>query len=261
VRAVVSIKAVKWALSAKGISHIKKLTLATIAECHNAKTGKCIPSQQYIADALGQTDRSARKHVTDLEADGFFKREPRYDRFGHRTSDSYVLNFEISEPTGKHASGSLPENMLPVVETSLPENSESLPEKIEVPTGKLASGTNEPESRTGILEPEEEGASPSAPSTPIELHKVWTEGKPILIDLGVPKSQAGSMIGRWLKETGEDKDRVHEAIKFAREKGTGEPIPLIINTLKAGGARQPAKSSIRRVAEQMIRDIAAEVGQ
>jgi hypothetical protein len=156
-----SIKAVKWALNAQNLSHIKKLVLITLAECHNEKTGKCFPSQQYIAEIIGQSDRSVRSHLGALEADGFFERKHQYDAKWHRDRDVYILNFEISEPTGKHVSGSLPENMFPVGDARLPENSESLPEKIDVPTGNLLSGTNEPEENRNI-EPEKESAAADA---------------------------------------------------------------------------------------------------
>jgi Helix-turn-helix domain len=161
-----SINAVKWALRAQNLSHIKKLVLTVVAECHNDKTGDCFPSQKHISEVLGQTERSIRSHLAELESDGFVTREYRYDRHGHRTSDSYTLHFDVKEPTGKHASGSLPENMLPVGDASLPEKSDGLPEKIELTTGNLLSGTvDEPESITGIVEPEKkESAVADAPA-------------------------------------------------------------------------------------------------
>lgn len=92
-----SIKAVKWALSTK-TDAINKLALVAIAECHNDKTGDCFPSQKYVAEVIGLTDRAARPRLNKLEADGFFTRKPRYDAKGKRTSDRYVLHFEVTDP-------------------------------------------------------------------------------------------------------------------------------------------------------------------
>ena len=76
-----SIKAVKWALSTK-TDAINKLALVAIAECHNDKTGDCFPSQKYVAEVIGLTDRAARPRLNKLEAHGFHTRKPRYDAKG-----------------------------------------------------------------------------------------------------------------------------------------------------------------------------------
>jgi hypothetical protein len=103
----VSIKAVKWALSVK-TDATNKLALVAIAESHNDKTGDCFPSQKYVAEVIGLTERPTRVRLSKLEADGFFTRKPRYHpTTGKRTSDRYVLHFAITEPTtGRQASAS-----------------------------------------------------------------------------------------------------------------------------------------------------------
>jgi hypothetical protein len=228
-----SINAVKWALRARNLSDIHKLVLITLAECHNEKTGKCFPSQKSIADTLGKGERSIRRHLDALEATGFIERKHQYDKKGHRGSDAYILHFEITQPTGQLVAGSLPANMSPVGDASLPAKSESLPAKIVGTTGQLVAGTiDEPESITGIVEPEKE--PPLAASKPIVPHDVWTKGKPILMYLGLSGDKAGKVIGKWIKET-KDKDRVYEAIKVAGDEGTGDPVALITKILQAQG--------------------------
>lgn len=144
-----SIKAVKWALSVK-TDATNKLALVAIAECHNDKTGDCFPSQKYIAEVIGMSDRSTRPRLNRLEADGFFTRKPRYDAKGKRTSDRYVLHF--SSPTVGDDDWTLPEaatsasdgRVLPEAATSgsesLPEN--RLPEVFDRLPDDTASGTN-----------------------------------------------------------------------------------------------------------------------
>jgi hypothetical protein len=129
-----SIQAVKWSLSAK-VGPIEKLALVAIAESHNAKTGKCFPSQAYVANVIGQKERSARTHICKLEKDGFFTRKHRYDGQGHRTSDDFILHFNVTEPTGNMVAGS----------------KDRLPEKSDPPTGNTVAATDVPES----LVPEE----------------------------------------------------------------------------------------------------------
>jgi hypothetical protein len=108
VGADMSIKAVKWALSVKDIDATNKLALIAIAECHNDKSGDCFPSQKYVAEVIGLTERPTRVRLNKLEADGFFTRKPRYDTTtGKRTSDGYKLHFEVTSPTtGRQASDS-----------------------------------------------------------------------------------------------------------------------------------------------------------
>jgi hypothetical protein len=131
-----SITAVRWALRAKIDDPIQKLALTAIAECHNAKTGECFPSQAYIAEVIGRKERSVRSYLAALEQAGFYSRKPRYDRHGKRTSDSFVLNLERTEAatTGKRIAGSLPAEAFAGSEAVLPAKNETT-------TGKLVAAT------------------------------------------------------------------------------------------------------------------------
>ncbi len=161
-----SVEAVKWALGVKTgkKGQIRKLALVKLAESHNGKTGECcFLTHKDIGDAIDQDERSVRRHVVGLEADGFITRKHRYDERGHRTTDHYVLHFEVFEPRLPDTvmSASLPDTVMSGSEAGLPDKSESLPDKKAPPTGHTLSGRDVPV--TGRLEPEEERA-PSAPS-------------------------------------------------------------------------------------------------
>jgi hypothetical protein len=249
-----SISAVKWALNAKIGNATKKLVLVTIAESHNGKTGDCFfLSQKNIATVIDQDERSVRRHLLALETDGFITRKHRHDEIGHRTINGYILNLEVVEPTGHtepvdyrtHRAGS---------EESLPDKSESLPDKKAPPAGHMVSGYNVPV--TGRLEPEVSKSAPSATPDdfiiddgPVDFtFKLWNEGTTILESHGVDRDRAKRMIGLWLKRTRNDHERVLAAIQFASGERTLDPIPLITAALKVdkpGGRRSPIEEAIK----------------
>src|SRR5690606_18097560 len=69
-----------------------------------------------------------------------------------------------------------------------------------------------------------------APRSPTDA--LWIDGKETLVSLGVAERQAGSMIGKWLRDTGDDAAGVLAAIQRARDHGTGDPIPFVTRILK-----------------------------
>jgi uncharacterized protein YdaU (DUF1376 family) len=69
------------------------------------------------------------------------------------------------------------------------------------------------------------------PSGPPHL-RLWIEGKASLAALGVAAKPAGSMIGRWLRDTGDDHRRVLDAIERARDMVPADAIPWITAHLK-----------------------------
>jgi Zinc-binding domain of primase-helicase len=141
-RAAMSIKAVKWALVVKNIDATNKLALIAIAESHNDKTGDCYPSQKYIGEIIGLTERPTRARLNKLEADGFFTRKPRYDTRGKRTSDGYVLHFEVTEPnTGRQASASDDDGW------GLPAEATAASEEPRLPAVAATGSESQPENR------------------------------------------------------------------------------------------------------------------
>lgn len=61
--------------------------------------------------------------------------------------------------------------------------------------------------------------------------RLWLDGPTALVAMGQREGMARSMIGRWLKMTGDDPGRVHAAIEEAQRAGTGDPIPYINRVL------------------------------
>lgn len=83
------------------------------------------------------------------------------------------------------------------------------------------------ESREDKKEPEPNGSGPAEPVEVTPLQRVWSEGVPNLVALGVSEKQARSVIGLWLKDAGDDPLRVLGAIQRSREHAAANPIPWI----------------------------------
>ena len=100
---------------------------------------------------------------------------------------------------------------------------------------------------------EEPPADPVYPDIKAEL---WGEGVLILETLGEPYDRAKRLIGKWLR-TRNDHAHVYNAIKFAREQGTRDPISLITAALKVQGPSQPRRSYEQNVADVIRSEKAA----
>lgn len=87
-------------------------------------------------------------------------------------------------------------------------------------------------------------------------HELWGEGILILEALGC--SDAGKsrkMIGRWLRDTGDDAEAVLEAIKRARDCRAVDVIPWITQSLRSKIAR--SANSVVAAADAQLRKIRA----
>lgn len=88
-------------------------------------------------------------------------------------------------------------------------------------------------------------------------HELWAEGTATLVALGVGEKQARSLIGRWLKDTRDDPERVLGAIVRARDGRVVDPIPWITRAIatkpmETGYAgRRQHQSPIREAAERL----------
>lgn len=69
-------------------------------------------------------------------------------------------------------------------------------------------------------------------------HELWGEGIPILRNLGVSERDARSNVGRWLRETKNDAQRVLGAIQRARDARAIEPIAWVTRGLQTNGNGQ-----------------------
>lgn len=67
--------------------------------------------------------------------------------------------------------------------------------------------------------------------------RLWGEGKTTLAAWGVPVKQAGQMIGKWLRDSGDDPPKVLEAIHAAELQRTEDPIPFVTKILQADRSR------------------------
>ena len=85
----------------------------------------------------------------------------------------------------------------------------------------------------------------ASPANPKE--RLWVEGKPMLVALGVPPKQSGSIIGRWLRDARDDAGKVLDAISRARDQCPHDPIPWITATLKqdAGNGKSDISTQFR----------------
>lgn len=83
------------------------------------------------------------------------------------------------------------------------------------------------------------------------LARLWAEGLSELMALGVKEKQARPMIGRWLRDTGDDPERLRDVILRARKECAAEPISWISAALKAEGAKNGKAENLSDVAKRM----------
>jgi DNA-binding MarR family transcriptional regulator len=87
-----SFKAAAWAIDSEAVqTAYQKLVLIILADCHNADTGRCDPSIEFIAARAKISRRSVERAIDGLESLGLLKRKQRSNRDGLKTSNSYVL--------------------------------------------------------------------------------------------------------------------------------------------------------------------------
>ena len=87
-----SITALNWAFSAKVKSSNAKFILVALSN-YADEDGYCYPSQARLARDTGQSERSVRRHLAQLEADQWITRSERRRKNGSRTSDAFNLNW------------------------------------------------------------------------------------------------------------------------------------------------------------------------
>ena len=65
-----------------------------LAHAHNHETGRCDPSQGYLAQMTNMGVRTVRRHLSSLEEKGRIYRQKRGTEASGRTSDSYSLGHQ-----------------------------------------------------------------------------------------------------------------------------------------------------------------------
>jgi len=89
-----SLKAMNWCIEQKDLPPGEWIVLFHLCHCHNHETGRCDPSQEYIADMTGMGVRTVRRHLAALEDRGQITRKKRGIEGGGRLSDYYILALE-----------------------------------------------------------------------------------------------------------------------------------------------------------------------
>lgn len=84
---------------------------------------------------------------------------------------------------------------------------------------------------------------------------LWGNGVTALIALGVSETRAKPMIGRWLKDAGDDFERVMRAISRARSEAPIDPIAWITAALKAEGGKSGKTGSVIAAADRLVERI------
>lgn len=152
-----SYKATNWAYEMKLTSPMKPVLVA-LADMADEQAS-CFPGQEKIAAMTGLSVATVRRALVKLEGLGLISRQRRYDQFGHRTSDRYVLHLSVG------VTESLPLT-LPTRQRAYKSHSQSLPLTQSIPTAHSARVTiSEPseEPSGGPLEPFCSNHMPSGP--------------------------------------------------------------------------------------------------
>jgi uncharacterized protein YdaU (DUF1376 family) len=125
---------------------------------------------------------------------------------------------------------------------------------------------NEPSTPTPTEERKSSEADASAPNgaqaRPVYTdarHELWGEGPAILTALGVPDKSARSNIGRWLRDTRDDAERVLAAIQRARDGGVFEPVAWISRAVQPKGNGHVVREdrSVHAAADRLVERIRA----
>jgi DNA-binding HxlR family transcriptional regulator len=87
-----SINALNWAMGQDGLKPAAKLVLVCLADCHNAHTKRCDPSQDTLSRVCGMSRSTLNLHLNSLEELGLIQRIKRSDKHTKRQKSSlYIL--------------------------------------------------------------------------------------------------------------------------------------------------------------------------
>jgi len=109
----VSLKAMNWCVEQNELTPGEWVVLFHLCHCHNHETGRCDPSQGYLAERTNMGERTVRRHLAALEDQHLIRRVKRNQGSDGRMSDHYILGFMFEGGT------TLPANLA----ATLPANS------------------------------------------------------------------------------------------------------------------------------------------
>lgn len=131
-------EATGWAFPIEGLKPFQKIVLLALANCHNPVYG-CFPSQQYIAQICGMSERSVRDQLDALEALNLVRRV-RINTGKGRDKNRYILGFEddFIHPTANGSVGS------PTANDDSPTANDDTAQRQELPPNKVKEPVIEP---------------------------------------------------------------------------------------------------------------------
>lgn len=91
-----SIEGIHWAQKMRNVCPYRKALLFALGERHNKDTQRCCPDQEMLALDAGMSQRTVRKYIAMLEADGLLQRHMKATKAGRVTH--YTLNLSVTEP-------------------------------------------------------------------------------------------------------------------------------------------------------------------
>ncbi len=86
--------------------------------------------------------------------------------------------------------------------------------------------------------------------------RLWSEGVPALMALGLSEKQIRPMIGRWLKDCGDDHTLLLGLILRARDACPANPIPWITQSLKTHGKPNAKTGNVIAAADRLVERLA-----
>lgn len=102
-------RALTWAWSQKTGGPALKGVLTVLADLAD-EDHSCWPSMEYIGDKVEVSERSVRRHLTQLEEAGLLLKVRRDSGFGNRLNDRFVLNVDGQFSTTHEATGTVNES-------------------------------------------------------------------------------------------------------------------------------------------------------
>ena len=112
-----SIPAMNWAFAQRGLKPATKLVLVCLADCHNAHTRRCDPSQETLAEECCMSRSTVNVHLKLLEEQGLIRRVQRSDKRTHKQLSSlYLLGCDMEEAPAE--SGETPVSKIRTRETA-----------------------------------------------------------------------------------------------------------------------------------------------
>jgi len=206
-----------WAWEQRGLSPTEKCVLIGLADFHT-ENGGCFPSLKRVAELVNVSIDTVHRTIDKLIEKGLVRKHSRQKEDGGKNSNLYDLLFtDIKAP---------------------------YPQNADTPTRKMRHEQQDLEQDTTPTELEVDPLisifdTPEEP--PVDNPKAfWDQAVGMLTSLNVSKSTVNSFIGRCLKMTGQDQEKVMDAIQAAVDNEPTDAIPYIVAIL--GGKKNTAKT-------------------